>query len=88
MNYITTSDLRTKSVELVNSLKEGKSVSLIHRSRIIGRIVPDDAEPPKVFNAAKFKKLVEKLNLPKTTYAQREKIYRAHLMKKYGKGLS
>lgn len=42
---------------------------------------------PKPFDADKFIKLVEKLNLPKTTYAEREKIYRTHLMKKYGKGL-
>lgn len=87
MNYITTTDLRTKSKDLVKVLQEGRSVDLIHRSKIVGEIRPKiyDLKP---FNAARFKRLVEKLNLPHTTPAQRERIYRAHLMKKYGKGIS
>ncbi len=87
MEYITTTHLRTKTSQLVNSLKKGNSVSLIHRSKIVGIIEPAK-NPPKTFDAAKFKQLVKSLNLPQTTYAQREKRYRAHLMKKYGKGLS
>lgn len=86
MQYITTTDLRTKSSQLVSTLKKGGSVSLIHRSKVIGKIQPD--QEPKPFDAKKFKKLVNSLNLPKTTYAQREKIYRKHLMEKYGQGLS
>lgn len=86
MRYITTTDLRTKSSQLVNILKKGGSVSLIHRSKVIGKIQPE--QEPKPFDAKKFKKLVKGLNLPKTTYAQREKIYRKHLMEKYGQGLS
>lgn len=85
MNYITTTQLRTKSSELVNTLKRGSSVSLIHRSKVIGEIKPKKEAKP--FNAEDFKKLVDGLDLPKTTYAQREKIYRKHLMEKYGKGL-
>ena len=90
MNYISTTDLRTKSSELVSELKNGGKVSLIHRSRVIGEIVPKKDEPKTFTKAtiAKLEKLARELNLPKTTYAQREKIYRAHLMKKYGKGLS
>ena len=87
MEYISTTGLRTKSAQLVQSLKKGTRVSLIHRSKVIGVIEPA-TDQLKKFDAEKFKKLVKKLNLPKTTYAQREKIYRAHLMKKYGKGLS
>lgn len=86
MNYITTTDLRTKSSELIETLKKGGSVYLIHRSKVVGEIKPRyDAKP---FDAKKFKTLVDKLNLPKTSYAQREKIYRKHLMEKYGQGLS
>ena len=85
MNYITTTDLRTKSSELIETLKKGASVSLIHRSKIIGEIKPKYEAKP--FDAKKFKKLTDKLNLPKTSYAQREKIYRKHLMEKYGKDL-
>lgn len=87
MNYITTTDLRTKSKDLVKALQEGHSVDLIHRSKIVGEIRPKIYDP-KPFDVERFKKIVARLNLPKTTYAQREKIYRAHLMKKYGKGLS
>lgn len=86
MQYITTTDLRTKSSQLVNILKNGSSVSLIHRSKVIGKIEP--AQEVKPFDAEKFKKLVNNLHLPKTTHAQREKIYRKHLMEKYGQGLS
>lgn len=87
MNYLTTTQLRTKSSQLVNSLSKGHTVSLVHRSKIIGEIKPVK-ESAKPFNAKTFKRLVKSLNLPKTTYAQREKIYRKHLMEKYGKGLS
>ena len=87
MQYLTTTELRTKSTQLVNALKNGVSVSLIHRSKIIGKIQPvqDQVKP---FDIKEFKRLAKNLNLPKTTYAQREKIYRKHLMEKYGKGLS
>lgn len=87
MEYITTTNLRTQSSQLINTLKKGTKVSLIHRSKVVGIIEPA-IKSPKKFNAARFKKLVDKLNLPATTYAQREKIYREHLMKKYGKSLS
>jgi len=87
MNYITTTDLRTKTSQLISELKKGSRISLIHRSKVVGIIEPAAPEP-KPFDAFKFNQLAKKLNLPKTTYAQRERIYRAHLMKKYGKGIS
>ncbi len=86
MEYITTTELRTKSSQLVNALKNGMQVSLVHRSKVIANIKP--AIEGKPFDAKAFSRIVDKLNLPKTTYKQREKIYRAHLMKKYGKGIS
>ncbi len=87
MDYITTTNLRTQSSELVDTLKKGGTVSLIHRSKVVGVIKPAVPEG-RPFDAEKLKKLVQNLNLPKTTYEEREKIYRAHLEKKYGKGLS
>lgn len=86
MQYITTTELRTMSSQLVDTLKKGGSISLIHRSKVIGKIQPEQEVKP--FNAKRFKKLLEGLNLPKTTYAEREKIYRKHLTEKYGQGLS
>lgn len=86
MQVITTTELRTKSKQLVKALKEGKSVNLIHRSKIVGEIKPRIYDP-KPFDAEAFLKIVKKMNLPKTTPAERERRYRAHLMKKYGKNL-
>ncbi len=87
MQVITTTELRTKSKELVKALQEGQSVDLIHRSKVVGQIKPKMYDP-KPFDPEAFEKAVRGLNLPKTSYAQREKIYRKHLMEKYGKGIS
>ena len=87
MNYITTTDLRTKSKELIRVLREGRSVDLIHRSKIVAEIRPKIYDP-KPFDARKFAKLVEKLNLPNLTPKQADRRYRAAMMKKHGKGLS
>ena len=87
MNYITTTQLRTKSTKLIEELRNNNSVSPVHRSIVVGLIQPAQPEG-KPFDVESFKKLIKKLNLPKTTYAQRERIYRSHLMKKYGRGLS
>jgi hypothetical protein len=89
MQVITTTQLRTKSKQLIKTLEEGYSVDLIHRSKVVGEIKPKDE--PKVLTLKDIKqieKIADELNLPKTTYAQREKNYRKHIMDKYGKGLS
>lgn len=89
MQYITTTELRTQSSELVDTLKKGFSVSLIHRSRVIGEIKPQkEARPLTEEDINEIKKLAKELNLPKLTYRQREIRYREHLMEKYGQGLS
>ena len=90
MNYITATDLRTKTVELIETLKRGEEVSLIHRSKVIAIIKPIKKEPkPFDINTLnKLRKLAKNLNLPKTTPKQGERIYRSHLVKKYKKGLS
>lgn len=88
MDYITTTDLRTKSSQLVDSLKKGKSVELIHRSRVIGKIEPAKAEP-KLFDAKEFIRLRKKLGLfEDLSDREREARYRKHLEAKYGKNLS
>ncbi|MEK7558893.1 MAG: hypothetical protein AAB521_01140 [Patescibacteria group bacterium] len=90
MNYITTTDLRTKSSQLVASLQSGMEISLIHRSKIVGVIKPvqKSAKPLTQEGINDLTKLARKLNLPKISYKEREKIYRKHLMEKYGKSLS
>lgn len=87
MQVITTTELRTKSKELVEILKEGRSVDLIHRSKVVGEIKPKIYDP-KPFDADKFLKIVEKLNFPRLTPRQIEARYRKAMMKKHGQGLS
>ncbi len=86
MNYITTTDLRTKSSELIETLKRGQSVDLIHRSKVVGEIKPKIYDP-KPFDPDKFLKIVAKLNFPKLTPRQIEARYRAAMIKKHGKSI-
>ena len=88
MNYISTTDLRTQSRKLIATLKKGESVSLIYRSKVVAEIKPK--KEVKVFTKSSIKKLrelVRKLNVPKISYNERDRLYRKHLMEKYGKGL-
>lgn len=88
MNYITTTDLRTQSSQLVQSLKQGKKVSLVHRSQIIGEISPihSDAKPFDLKRFREFIKAVKPEDI--LSYKKRDEIYRKHLEKKYGKDIS
>ncbi len=89
MVFITKTNLRTQSSDLINTLKKGGSVSLIHRSQVVAVIKPK--KEPKALTRKdinRLKKLAKELNLPKLSYKEREKRYRNHLMDKYGKGLS
>jgi len=90
MNYITTTDLRTKSSQLVNSLIKGEPVTLIHRSKIVGVINPAKEEPQPLTKSDihSIQKTAESMNLPKLSYLEREKRYHKHLIEKYGKDLS
>lgn len=90
MQYITTTQLRTMSTDLIAALSEGYEIDLFHRSRKVGKIVPDKY-PGKVFtkkSAEDLKKLAEKMNLPKLSQKQLEKNYRDHMARKYGKNIS
>ena len=87
MNYITSTQLRTQSTKFIDALKRGDKITLIHRSKVLGTVVLEPDYEPKRFDAEKFKSLVENLHLPTTTPAQRERIYRDHLMKKHCKNL-
>ncbi len=88
MNYITTTDLRTQSSQLVQSLKLGKKISLVHRSQVIGEISPVRTDA-KSFDIKRFRTFVKTAKLQDNlSYQERDKLYRKHLEKKYGKGLS
>ncbi|MDO8497550.1 MAG: hypothetical protein Q7S61_03320 [bacterium] len=88
MNYISTTDLRTQSSQLVDLLKLGEKISLVHRSRVIGEISPVKSKT-KTFDVKKFRGFIKtaktKNNL---SYQERDDLYRKHLEEKYGKDLS
>lgn len=86
MNYITTTELRTKSPDLVETLLKGEEVNLIHRSKLIGVIKPK-TEKIKVFNAKRFTGITEKLNLPHFENRERKKRYRKAVEEKHGKSV-
>lgn len=88
MEYVTTTGLRTQSPQVVRLLRKGESISLIHRSEIIGTISPDAmsapvATPEKL--TAFFTALRPKTLVPKV---RRMSVYRDRLLKKYGKNIS
>ena len=88
MNYITTTNLRTQSSRLVESLKRGKKISLVHRSQIVGEILPLKTKI-KIFDLKTFHKFINSSKKANNLSAQeREHIYKKHLEEKYGKDLS
>ena len=89
MDTITTTNLRTQSSQLVNTLKKGGVVSLIHRSKVVGLIKPQkEIKVLTKTDIKEIKEMAQSLHLPKTSYEEREKLYRTQLVDKYGKGIS
>ena len=86
-SLITTTELRTKAAELVDALKNGVTISLIHRSKVIGRILPDKNTELKTINIKNLETKINKLNLPRLTLKEIERRYRIAMMKKHGQGL-
>lgn len=89
MNYITTTELRTKASKLKDSLQKGESTYILHRSKIIGVIEPYESKD-KIFTLEKFKQFQKAFPPSKVqySYSEREKIYLKHLKEKYGKSIS
>ncbi|MDO8498046.1 MAG: hypothetical protein Q7S61_05900 [bacterium] len=89
MNYITATDLRTKTVELIATLKRGGEVSLVHRSEVVGIIQPIQNTPIAITNVKDFERFIDSIKPAKLIPEKdREKVYRRNLMKKYDEGLS
>ncbi len=89
MDYITTTDLRTKASKLKDSLERGESTFVLHRSRIIGVFEPYESNN-NTFSLKQLSKLHKSISPSKIqyTYKEREKIYAKHLKEKYGQGIS
>lgn len=89
MDTITTTNLRIQSSQLIDTLKKGGVVSLIHRSKVVGVIKPQkEAKVLTKEDIKKLKTLGQNLHLPKLSYQKRENLYREQLLDKYGKGIS
>jgi hypothetical protein len=92
MKYISTTELRTKSKELVKTLRDkGEEVYLVHRSEVIGKLEPyeeKDEEGRKDFtikDPGKFREFLDSFATgEKTAPEERDRRYRKHLEEKYG----
>lgn len=84
MDYLTTTELRTKSAKLIDFLKRDIDVTLIYRSKIIGRILPQ-IEEIGLKDLKGFKSFLEGLRPSKLiSQRKRNETYRRQLVKKYG----
>ena len=79
-------DLRSKTARAVELLKEGKELLLIHRSRIIGKILPIRQEKEvKLTNLKAFINALEKIRPKKILpRSDRKKEMLLYLKKRYG----
>lgn len=82
----TTTELRSKASQAIELLKEGKELFLIHRSRIIGKILPVRQESEiKITDSEDFIKALEKIRPKKIVpRSQRRKKVISYLKKRYG----
>ncbi len=88
MQYITFTQLRTKSSHLAKALENGEEVKLIRRSTVVGRVIPDKDIAVKTINAKKLEAKINKLELPSLTLKEIDRRYRIAMMKKHGQNLS
>lgn len=86
MNFITTTELRTRVPLILDLLSRGEAVELVHRSRVVGDIKPRTSTT-KTISARELQKKIDALGLPKLTDKEIDRRYRAAMMKKHGKGL-
>lgn len=85
MQYISTTDLRTKTSILIEALKRGSTITLIHRSQVVGEIRPTKTRAARPFDPDRFAATLKRLPaLPRLSYQEREGRYRKHLEDKYG----
>lgn len=88
MDYISTTELRTKAPKIKESLASGYTTYLIHRSKVIGVISPYISSNI-VATKRNLSNLSKQLSTGKIyTPKKREAIYSQHLKKKYGKNIS
>ncbi|MBI3290506.1 hypothetical protein HYZ78_03870 [Candidatus Microgenomates bacterium] len=88
MQYITFTQLRTEAKILAIALEKGEEVKLIRKSKVVGKVVPDNEANEKIINAKKLEAKIYRLNLPSFTMKEIDRRYRAAMIKKHGQGIS
>ena len=89
MNNITTTELRTKVPQVVENLLKGYNFTLIHRSKVVGAIIPKRPEQNKPINPKKFAATLKKLEpTKKMSYKKLMKRYEHYMMYRHGPNLS
>ena len=84
MNYLSTTQLRTQTPLLIRMLIAGKKVKLLHRSKVVGQIVPLESKQTKIFRAQDLLKSTHYLNLKKYSPDQIRAKYKTIVNAKHG----
>ena len=87
MNYITTTQLRTKTTDLLSALHDGQTVDLIHRSQVVGEIRQKINTPKKTIDSKKLQKIIDDIDMPSLTMEEIDRRYRIEMTKRHGKGI-
>ncbi|OGM77184.1 hypothetical protein A2188_01435 [Candidatus Woesebacteria bacterium RIFOXYA1_FULL_43_9] len=88
MNLITTTELRTKTTNLIAMLLAGKEVNLIHRSQIIGVMIPSDNSTHTPANPEILAQTLKAFEPnKKMLYGPLMKKYDQYLKKRHGQSL-
>ena len=90
MQIVTMTELARKTGKVIKALDEGKELTLLYRSKVIGTIKPE--RKPKVMTEKKFKELEKALSALKPRKLiprnKRDEVYRKRLEEKYGPRVS
>ena len=88
VEYITFTELRTKAQNLAKALEKGEEIKLVRKSRIVGKIIPDNNTTVKAIDAKKLQAKIDRLDFPSLNSNEIDRRYRIAMMKKHGQGIS
>jgi hypothetical protein len=91
MEFITSTQIRSQFPKALAMLRLGKTIHILHRSKIVGLLNPPNNTSKKIFTQ-KDSEIVRataiKFNRPPLTCEEIDRKYRAAMMKKHGQHLS
>ncbi len=90
MQIVTMTELTRKTGKMIKALDEGKELTLLYRSKVIGTIKPE--RKPKVITEEKLRELEAAIRAAKPKKLiprhKRDEVYRKNLEEKYGTRVS